>query len=446
MARPASGQVVERRTQRSIVYALRFNAYGQRQYVTLGSRDEGWTPQRAQLELQNVLADVRRGTWAPTVAEPVPAPADQPSFHEFASEWLAEISPMLRPKTIEDYTWALSYHLLPFFAKHQLNQITVAEVDRYRSTKARAGKLGAVSINKTLTRLGQILDVAEEREFIARNPMSVNRRRRKLRVPAPKRTYIDKAEHLHALLEAAAQLDREARRDRSTHRRAILATLALAGLRISELLDLSWREVDLASGGLRLGHSKTAAGIREINLLPLLRDELAALKAARDPEPDTLVFATTRGARQTATNVRQRVLAKSVAAANVQLQQREASPLPDGLTLHSLRRTYASLLFAIGRTAPEVMTQLGHADPRLTLRVYAGVMSQDEGERKRLQSLVNGLGLGTKRHWAPPASTMHVQDELPRDAKPADFQDVSEWAVLGSNQRPPACKAGALTS
>lgn len=29
------------------------------------------------------------------------------------------------------------------------------------------------------------------------------------------------------------------------------------------------------------------------------------------------------------------------------------------------------------------MNQLGHADPRLTLRVYAGVRSQGSGERQR---------------------------------------------------------------
>jgi hypothetical protein len=77
--------------------------------------------------------------------------------------------------------------------------------------------------------------------------------------------------------------------------------------------------------------------------------------------------------------------------------------LPDGLTLHSLRRTYASLLFAIGRTAPEVMAQLGHADARLTLRIYAQAMSQEPGERERLQAVVDGGSLGTKRHWSQSA-------------------------------------------
>jgi hypothetical protein len=84
---------------------------------------------------------------------------------------MVELAPSLRPKTVDDYTWALSYHLLPFFAQHRLTRITVAEVDRYRSDKLASGRLGPTSINKTLTRLGQILDVAQERELITRNPM-----------------------------------------------------------------------------------------------------------------------------------------------------------------------------------------------------------------------------------------------------------------------------------
>jgi hypothetical protein len=56
----------------------------------------------------------------------------------------------LRPRTIADYRWALSYHLLPALAQHRLDQITVAEIDRYKAAKLREGKLGATQINKTL--------------------------------------------------------------------------------------------------------------------------------------------------------------------------------------------------------------------------------------------------------------------------------------------------------
>lgn len=41
-----------------------------------------------------------------------------------------------------------------------------------------------------------------------------------------------------------------------------------------------WRDVDLANGRLFVGRSKTRAGLREIRMLPILRDILAAHKAS----------------------------------------------------------------------------------------------------------------------------------------------------------------------
>jgi hypothetical protein len=69
MPRPATGQVVVDDRRRSPTYGptygLRFRAYGRREYVALGTAAEGWTKAKAQTELQNVLADVRRGIWRP---------------------------------------------------------------------------------------------------------------------------------------------------------------------------------------------------------------------------------------------------------------------------------------------------------------------------------------------------------------------------------------------
>jgi Phage integrase, N-terminal SAM-like domain len=115
MPRPATGRVVQRE---SGVWALRFRAYGRRQYVTLGTAKDGWTQAKAQTELQNVLADIRRGIWQP--AEPVSAPEvnRDPTFHEFASQWFEANQGEWRPKTVRDYEWQLTSHLLPFFKHH----------------------------------------------------------------------------------------------------------------------------------------------------------------------------------------------------------------------------------------------------------------------------------------------------------------------------------------
>jgi len=59
MPRAATGQVVERVRAHGIVYGPRFVAAGRRQYLTLGSREDGWTLERAEVELENVLADAQ---------------------------------------------------------------------------------------------------------------------------------------------------------------------------------------------------------------------------------------------------------------------------------------------------------------------------------------------------------------------------------------------------
>ena len=226
MARRTTGRVIQRRGKKGISYAARFTANGVRQYETLGHSWEGYTDQRAVDALGEIMADVRRGIWKPWEdAKPTP-PDEDPTFHVFASEWLATIKGGISARTTEDYAWALSHHLLPFFAEHRLSQITVAEVDRY--TAAKLGERGHMkrplsnnSINKTIKRLAQVLDVAVEYGYLTANPAAG--RRRRLKADRPRRARLE-AEQVTALLQAAGQ------------HRALLATAVMAGgLRVSEL-------------------------------------------------------------------------------------------------------------------------------------------------------------------------------------------------------------------
>lgn len=93
--------------------------------MTLGSSEDGWTRKKAETELRHVLADVERGMWTPEVERAATAPA-APTFHEFATEWLKSRRHELREATVLDYTWQICNHLLPFFHRHRLPQITVA--------------------------------------------------------------------------------------------------------------------------------------------------------------------------------------------------------------------------------------------------------------------------------------------------------------------------------
>jgi integrase len=84
---------------------------------------------------------------------------------------------------------------------------------------------------------------------------------------------------LSPFLDAASALDAQ-RAARTSGRRALIATLAFAGRRSAEVVGLQWRDVNLASGRIYVGRSKTDAGMREVDMLPVLRDELLAYKAS----------------------------------------------------------------------------------------------------------------------------------------------------------------------
>jgi integrase len=258
-------------------------------------------------QLQNVLADVRRGIWRPAEPEPE-TPQQEPTFHEFASEWLAtrELEG-LAPKTIVDLRWSLSNHLLPHFASLRLSEITPQEVDRYKVAKARERQeieakrargekvyergLSNNSVNHTLSDLAQVLETAVEYGLLAQNPASGKRRR--LKSTRPSRPWVE-PEQLPALLDAAKG---------SGH--VLLAVLAGAGLRIGEALGLRWQHVDLATGTLHVIDSKTAAGVRAVDLTEALREELVLWRAeSRFTEPGDYVLATSTGRKANPSNLR----------------------------------------------------------------------------------------------------------------------------------------------
>jgi integrase len=424
MARPATGQVLVDTRGGVRRYAVRFHAYGERHYVTVGTAAEGCTREKARLELDNILADVRRGIWRPAQPSPVRAVQEDPSFHKFASRWFEARKDEWRPRTRMDYHWQLYRHLLPFFKDHSLSEITVSEVDRYRQTKvaqarreaaARAGgrirreeyvdkkgrqrrravrPLSATSINKTITRPAQILEVAVEYGLIPANPAKGRRRRLKPIKAAP--VWLDRAEHIEALLDAARELDRHAlahggqdQRGGARYRRALLATLMFAGLRLCELTALCWRDVDLAAKRIMVRVSKTDAGVRQVDLLPALHDELTTHRAnAAAATPDDFVFASDAGTELAQNNIRVRTLERAVELANERLIAAGDVPLPEGLTPHKLRHSFASLLVAIGTDPGAVMDQLGHADAGFTLRVYRHGMRRDAAAKQRLCALV----------------------------------------------------------
>jgi integrase len=376
------------------VYALRFRAYGQRRYLTLDvtSRAE------AEAELANVLADVRRGIWQPPEPPPVvDLPGEPPTFHVLASEWVERRRHEVAERTVDDWRWALSLHLLPLFADHRPADITPAEVERFKTTKLRerearltaleawqsadpttrgpmpARPLNNGTLNKTLKVLAQVLDDAVEFGYVESN--AARGKRRRLKAGKPRRTWLELHE-VQALLGAAGK------------HRALIATMILAGLRVGELTALRWRDVDLAVGRLTIEDAKTDAGVRVVEVSPLLLDDLKVHRAdATHDGPDDFVFGTSRGTRRNRSNLSRQILAPAIVRANEQLGAAGRAAL-EGITNHSLRRTFASLLYEAGASPAYVMSQMGHTDPGLALEIYTKVMERKRDTGARMDALL----------------------------------------------------------
>ena len=132
-------------------------------------------------------------------------------------------------------------------------------------------------------------------------------------------------------------------------------------------------------------------------MLPLLREILTEYRAQKIQEgiptgPNDPLLITRSGKPRDRHNVRQRVVTPVVTKAEELLAQHGGQPLPQGISPHKLRHTFASVLIAIGKDPAYVMHQLGHTDPAFTLRVYTHIMRRSPQEREKLKALVEGHG------------------------------------------------------
>lgn len=67
----------------------------------------------------------------------------------------------------------------------------------------------------------------------------------------------------------------------------------------------------------------------------------------------------------------------------------------EGVTNHTLRRTFASLLYEAGASPAYVMSQMGHTSADLALEVYARKMERKRDTGERMDALIRGAD------WAP---------------------------------------------
>jgi len=412
MARPTTGQVTEHRWNNgeTITFGARLYAYGRRYRLVFGTNTQGWNRTRAEIELESIQQQAIRGTWVPpqkrtSVVQAEMLAADgHHLFWSFARKVVdAKKSHGLDDDTIADLEWKLGY-LISHFGQLELAVIDVASTDGFRDELAKRSRiirdaeargkpltemvtsitgkpykrrkraLSNTSINAILSLLSQILQRAMDYGYIERNPMKIGQRRdRFLPTVKPSRTFLE-IDELHALLDAAGELDEAARRDRRIGRRAALSTLAMCGLRISELCDVRCRQVDLERSRLKLADAKTPKGIREVEITVWHARELRRHREQRLLDgfpmgPDDHFFGTSTGRRRDPDRFRDRVLARTVALADERRAEQGLAALPK-ITPHSLRRTWAMLAAQAGRDPHWISDQIGHVSAAFTLQVY----------------------------------------------------------------------------
>jgi integrase len=267
----------------------------------------------------------------------------------------------------------------------QLDEITIESVDRFARAKQAEGRLGNNSINKVVQHLAAVLEEAVEWDRIPRNP--AKGRKRRLPTEAPKRSHLE-VEQLPALLRVA-----------HPNLRILIGVLASCGLRISEALAICWADVNIAAGTIRVKDSKTAAGVRVVDIPSGAAQELRVRKARLLPRPTAPVFLNRSGNRQSVRNA-EHALRTAVKRANFELEKVGIDPIDERLTPHSLRRFFATLRFAAGEDLTYVVEQGGWTDAAFAIRVYAKAT-------KRRQRLTG--------------------------AHAVEFDSAVEWARLGTN-------------
>lgn len=163
------------------------------------------------------------------------------------------------------------------------------------------------------------------------------------------------------------------------HFRTWVHVLCAAGLRIDEACRARRCDVDLIAGCIRVGHAKTPAGVRRVQLTPDTAADLDRyLRLTADRSQDSPLLPTARGTFNNRTNAGGWVIKPLVAETNLVLAERGQPALPEGVTAHALRKTYFTFLHEAGAPPRWVADQGGHSDPSTSLRIYTESLRERE--------------------------------------------------------------------
>jgi integrase len=344
-------------------------------------------------DVQTKLDELRTEARAGNLPEASSLTVDQ-----LLERWLTSDEQKSATRTHEERERLVKNHLKPRLGGVKLAKLNALHIEGLYADMAR-DKVGPFAIRSAADVLSIALNDAVRLKLIRSNPAAAVKKPK-----TPKREML-------CLNEVAAKAVLNAAVGAPV---GTLVTVALGtGCRQGELLALMWEDIDLKAGTLTIRRSlaqtkkgfvtkepKTAASRRTLTLPAFVVESLTALKAVRMKAGllDKPVFCTRTGGYLCKKNVL-RAFRGVVKKANTAIQaatkkaaDEKASDevtanesdlvklLPEKVRFHDLRHTVASLLLSKGHSLKAVSQRLGHANPTMTLRVYAHTMPNDDAK------------------------------------------------------------------
>jgi len=227
--------------------------------------------------------------------------------------------------------------LLPAFGEHDPATITVADVQEWVGANA---DLKPASLSRYMATLRLILDFAGVEPNPARDV--------RVKLPRIETAIVEppSAEQVAAIIEHVP-----ARWRRS------LRVLEQTGMRVGELAQLEWRDVDVAESRFRIRHGKTATARRWVGVPAWLMVEVQETCPPDDRTGERRVF------QGFSADVAKNVMARACKAAGI-----------PHFHPHDLRHRYASVKIAEGVPVTTLAAQLGHSKKSMTLDTYSHVL------------------------------------------------------------------------
>lgn len=281
----------------------------------------------------------------------VPGTADKILFADFAADWAANKSH--RSTTIRRRDGILSKYVIPELGDLPLSKIRHSMLQDLVDKWTAAG-LSPYTIRNHVNILRPILGRAVKDELIVRNPTDGVELPKVLK-EEPRSLSPAECRFLLATVDPDFG--------------PVIETLLATGLRWKELESLNMEDFDRNARTLRVTESKTQAGARtvsldEVDALIIVKHLMSTGRIAASPKGP--LFTSPHGERLNYSNFRSRVFIPAAKAAGL-----------TDVTIHSLRRTHATMLISAGHNAKAVQYRMGHASIETTLSYYASATPED---------------------------------------------------------------------